>query len=77
MTFEEFKDSWEKEILPTKSTQIRKGQSLINYLAKIWFAEYKRLVNLNSQEKIDCFYIDALIPNTLVYLEKVWYKYPN
>ena len=78
MTFNEFKDSWEKEILPEKSTQMREGQALINYLAKIWFNEYKRLVNnYYKEDDINCFYQDTLINNTLDHLEKVWSKYPN
>lgn len=79
MTFKDFEKAWLEEELPIKSTQIRKGQSLINYLAKIWFNEYKRIqqTNANGSDDVDCFYDDRKIPKTLEYLEKVWSKYPN
>lgn len=72
ITFEEFKSNWENDILKNKPDYIRKGQSLMNYLAEIWFEEYQRLSSTDYSEKIDCFYVDALIPNTLNHLEKLW-----
>lgn len=74
MTFNEFKTTWENEILPNKLDFIRSGQSLVNYLSEVWFEEYKRLV---YQDRIDCFYVDSRIPMTLEYLESVWNTYPN
>ena len=73
MTFEEFQKNWEDEVLSIRSPQIRKGQSLINYLAKIWFNEYKRITSTED----DCFYVDDLIPRTLDHLKQNWHKYPN
>ena len=51
----------------------------MNYLAGIWFEEYKRISSLDyyDETNIDCFYVDKLIPNTLKHLEKVWINYPN
>jgi len=79
MTFEEFKYSWETKIKPNRHTDLREGQSLINYLGDIWLEEYKRISSIHFYNKssIDCFYNDKLIPNTLNHLEKVWKNYPN
>ena len=74
ITFKDFKNNWETVILKEKPDYIRKGQSLINYLAVIWLEEYKRISSFHYYDKddIDCFYNDQLIPNTLKHLEKVW-----
>jgi hypothetical protein len=79
MNFIEFKNNFEKDILPNKPEFIREGQALMNYLGDIWFEEYKRLssVHYYDQTNIDCFYNDKLIPNILKHLEKVWINYPN
>lgn len=74
MTFDEFKTKWENEILPNKPDFIRSGQSLVNYLSEVWVEGYKRLV---YQDRIDCFYVDELIPTALEYLESIWDTYPN
>jgi len=68
MTFKEFKNTWETEILPNKPIFIRKGQSLMNYLADVNFEEYKTI----TASIIDCFYDDNLIPNVMQRLERVW-----
>ena len=79
MTFTQFKNDWENNILPNKPSFVRKGQSLMNHLSAKWFEEYKRLASLNyyDETNIDCFYNDKLIDNTLKHLEKVWINYPN
>lgn len=79
MTFNEFEKSWKHDILPNKESYIREGQSLMNYLAKVWFKEYERLSSFHYYDKnnIDCFYVDKLIPNTLSHLKNVWHNYPN
>ena len=79
MTFNEFRDDLNNEILPNKPSFIREGQAIINYLADVWFEEYKRIssVHYYDETNIDCFFNDALIPNTLKHLQKVWNNYPN
>lgn len=79
MTFTEFKQSFQNDILPNKPEFIREGQALINYLGDVWIEEYKRLssVHYYDETNIDCFYNDGLIPNTWNHLKKVWYNYPN
>jgi len=79
MTYLEFKQKWETEILPNKEDYERKGQNLINFLGSVWLAEYKRIssVHYYNETNIDCFYNDSLIPNTLKHLELVWVNYPN
>ena len=79
MTYNEFLENWNKNILPNKHEDERKGQSLMNYLGDVWFEEYKRISSIHFYDKtnIDCFYKDELIPNTLTHLEKVWINYPN
>lgn len=74
LTFVDFISQWENNILPNKPDYIRKGQSLMNFLAEVWFEEYNRLssVHYYDETNIDCFYRDDLIPNTLKHLEKVW-----
>jgi hypothetical protein len=74
MEFQEFKNTWETEILPNKPSFIRKGQSLMNYLADVNFEEYRRISSLlyYDRDDIDCFYNDSLIPNTLKHLEENW-----
>lgn len=80
MTYKEFKNKWETEILPNKESFIREGQALINYLGSVWIEEYKRISSIHYydwDEAIDCYYNDGLIPNTWKHLEKVWTNYPN
>lgn len=74
ITFKEFKNKWETEILPNKPKFIREGQALINFLGDVWIEEYKRIssVHYYDQTNIDCFFNDELIPNTWKHLEKVW-----
>ena len=74
MSFEDFKYLWETQILPHKDKYIRKGQSLMIYLHKVWQEEYKRIsaIEYYGETNIDCFYNDDLIPNTLKHLETVW-----
>jgi hypothetical protein len=76
MTFQEFKNTWETEILPNKPIFIREGQALMNYLADVWFEEYQRISSVHYYDypktNIDCFYNDSLIPNTLKHLEEIW-----
>jgi hypothetical protein len=73
MEYLEFKKIWEEEEMHIKHPYIRKGQSLMSFLAEIWFEEYERMTTTN----VDCFYNDDLINNTLEHLEKVWGNYPN
>lgn len=73
MTYLQFRQIWETEILPNKETCEREGQSLINFLGSVWLAEYKRIVDTPN----DCFYSSKLVPNILKHLEKVWGNYPN
>lgn len=79
MTYLEFKNSFETEILPNKPAFIREGQALINYLGDVWLEEYKRISSQHfyDETNIDCFYNNNLIPNTLNHLEKAWKNYPN
>lgn len=79
MTFTEFKQSFQNDILPNKPEFIREGQALMNYLADVWFEEYRRLSSIDyyDETNIDCFYNDRLIPNTWNHLNKVWGNYPN
>lgn len=74
MTFQEFKNNYYNQVLPNKPDFIRKGQALMNYLGEVWLDEYKRISSVHYYDKsdIDCFYNDALIPNTLNHLEKIW-----
>lgn len=76
MTFKEFKNNFENDVLPKKQSFIREGQCLMNYLANVWFEEYKRIssVHYYDETDIDCFYNDKLIENTWRHLEKVWNK---
>jgi len=69
ISFDKFTANFYKEILPNKHPDIRRGQCLMNYLAKMWFEEYQRIT---MDPEIDCFYNDKLIPNTLNHLGKVW-----
>jgi hypothetical protein len=71
MTYEEFKNTFETEILPNKPKFIRDGQALMNYLAQINIEEYKRLASVHYYN-IDCYYNDSLIPNTWKHLEENW-----
>jgi len=79
MNFQDFKNKWEIEIKPNRHTDVREGQSLMNFLGDVWVEEYKRLSSLHyyDETNIDCFYNDKLIPNTLTHLEKVWGVYPK
>jgi len=72
MEYLEFKNKWE-ESFKHKPPYIRKGQSLMNFLAVVWLKEYKRITSTDY----DCFYTDKLVNNTLEHLEKVWGNYPN
>lgn len=72
MTYTQFKNKWE-EVLLNKPPYIRKGQSLMNFLAEVWLEEYKRITSTDY----DCFYTDNLINITLEHLEKVWGNYTN
>jgi len=76
ISFEEFLDNWNNNIVPDKPSFIRLGQSLMNYLGDVWFDEYHRIssVHYYDDTNIDCFYNDKLISNTLNHLEKVWNK---
>lgn len=58
---------------------IRKGQALMNYLAEVWYDEYKRISSLNyyDNDDIDCYYNDELINNTLNHLKNVWKNFNN
>ena len=78
MTFEKFNYNWEDNFL-NEPKYIRRGQSLMNYLFKVWKPEYDRITSgyYFPEENIDCFYINSFIPNTLKHLEKVWWRYPN
>jgi hypothetical protein len=78
-TFLEFKQMWEKKVLPNKELFIRNGQSLMNFLGDVWLEEYKRISSQHfyDETNIDCFYNNNLIPNTLKHLEKAWKNYPN
>lgn len=80
MTFKEFKNNFETEILPNKPAFIREGQALMNYLGDVWIEEYKRISSIHYydwNDAVDCFYSDALIPNTWKHLKKIWKNYPN
>jgi hypothetical protein len=74
LTFEEFSEKLENDILKNKPDFMRKGQTLMNFLAEVWFEEYKRISSLYYYDRtdIDCFYNDKLIPNTLKHLEEIW-----
>ncbi len=80
MTFTEFKQSFQNDILPNKPEFIREGQALINYLGDVWVEEYKRLSlceEYYDRNDIDCFHSDRYIPNTWEHLKEVWWAYPN
>ena len=79
MTFKEFKEQYEENWSSIQPEHIRKGQGLMNFLADIWPAEYRRVssVYYYDQHDIDCYYKDELIPNTWEHLEKVWTNFPN
>lgn len=74
MTFEQFKNKYYQEILPNDHIDIRKGQSLMNFLSQVWFKQYKRMTSKFS-DNVDCFYNDNLIPNALNHLQSNWYKF--
>jgi len=78
MTFQEFENNLYDDILPNKEEYIRPGQAVMNYLAEVWFEEYKRLSHIDSEiKKFDCFHNSRIIPQTLRHLERVWINYPN
>lgn len=78
MTFQEFENNLYDDVLPNIEVYIRPGQAVMNYLAEVWFAEYKRLSECDSElKKLDCFHNNRTIPETLRHLEKVWINYPN
>lgn len=74
LTFEEFIQNWNTEVLPKKPKHIRPGQALMGYLRQIWPEEYNRLSSVHYYDRtdIDCYYRDELIPNTLKHLGGVW-----
>lgn len=77
MTFIEFEQLYFDE-LPLRNPKLRSGQFLMILLNEVWPLEYNRIVDMEKGlTTIDCFYNDRLIPNTLNYLKKVWYEYPN
>lgn len=73
MTYLDFRQKWEQEILPNKEIYERDGQSLINFLSSVWSAEYKRIVYTD----FNCYFNSKLVPDTLKHLEQVWGNYPN
>lgn len=58
MTYKQFKNNFETNILSNKHKNIRDGQALMNYLFKVWEEEYKRIssVHYYDQTDIDCFF---------------------
>ena len=74
MTFEQFKNKYYQEILPNEHIDIRKGQSLMNFLSQVWFKQYKRMTS-KFADNVDCFNNDNLIPNTLNHLQNNWHKF--
>jgi hypothetical protein len=76
ITYAEFVQKFNSEILPNKPADIRTGQCLMNFLAEVHPAEDMRLSSVNYYDRtdIDCFYNDELVPNTLKHLEEVWDK---
>lgn len=74
MTFEQFKNKYYQEILPNDHIDIRKGQSLMNFLSQVWFKQYKRMTS-KFADNVDCFYNDNLIPNALNHLQSNWHKF--
>lgn len=79
MTFDRFNNELINVVWPNKPKYIRKGQALMNYLADVWFEEYKRIssVHFYDQTDIDCFHRDNLIDNTLAHLKRQWVNYPD
>lgn len=74
MTFEQFKNSFYKDILPNKNFETRNGECLMIYLSEIWIDEYKRLRSSSYYRdyNLDCYHNDNLIPYTLNHLKNVW-----
>ena len=68
ITFEEFLDTWQRVVEPSKHPSERKGQSLMNYLWTVWPEEYRRI----TATDVDCFYRDDLIPKTIEHLQQIW-----
>jgi len=78
MTYTEFVENWKNNILPSKETFIREGQSLMNYLGEIWIEEYRRItIGSYNKSNINCFYNDRIVENTLNHLKENWEKYPS
>jgi len=79
MTYNEFFNYWQNNVLPNKHKDERNGQSLMNYLGDVWPKEYIRLTSVHYYDEtdIDCYYNDKLIDNTLNHLSKIWYNFPN
>lgn len=68
ISFEDFKKVLYSE--PRKNKHLREGQLLMAYLCDYWKEEYKRITGT----KIDCFYVDKIVPNTIAHLKSVWNK---
>lgn len=49
-----------------KQPQLRLGQTIFNLL----FENHPKLANEIRGTKIDCFYVDSIIPETLEYITK-------
>lgn len=80
VTFKQFKKNLLYFEIPNKPKEWRNGQCLMNYLARVWPEEYKRMASVHYYDvtNIDCYYVDTLIPNSLNHLEKIWKtNYPN
>ena len=78
MTYEEFKQKFDEEILPKKDSNLRDGQQLMIYLASVWMLEYSRIsLGEYNKSNIDCFYNDRRMENTFQHLEENWSQYPN
>jgi hypothetical protein len=77
MTFIEFKEYWEENILPNLK-HLRKGQSLMGYLHEVWPKEYNRISSSHycDEQYIDCFYNDKYIPATFNHLKQKWKNFP-
>lgn len=67
MRFEEFSKEVEYEFSRHKGA-LRRGQTLMNVLLKIWPEKYHEITASDE----DCFYDDSIVPATMKMLEQEW-----
>lgn len=73
MTYNEFLLGFYLSLKDPQTEQWRPGQTLINHLRYTKRSLYDRLMGSDTgPNRIDCFYNDEVIPNTLEWLKENW-----